>query len=432
MTRFLFAPLRNERGASLAFVAVTLLGMLSVLALAIDLGMLFKTRGEAQRAADSSALAGASAFIEYDRTDPVVDDTANARALDYAQRNYMTGGVIVPSEVTVQVITDSAKVRVWVRRAAVQTWFARLFGIATVPIGAHAAAEATDAGVGKCVKPFALPDYWEDPDDDIVVANRWMDNDGQQGGGQDPNDEEWDFNPADGDRYERFEDDAPSASQTGLGSDWRNNLVYGGKQYYRDQGREMVIKHSDPQATAAPGNFYPFTLPGANPGAQGYREAIWGCTPADLSLGDTYDPETCDGNGGEADPNCDINKPGNMIGPTKQGLDSLFALDPTAEWVETDDSKCIGGTCYDEGHVANSIYGANWLASPRVAIVPMMDPNYIGNGRTQMQFNNLALVFIEAFDNPHKAVVARYIGPAPGADEGPVEGSLTKVLKLVE
>ena len=26
----------------------------------------------------------------------------------------------------------------------------------------------------------------------------------------------------------------------------------------------------------------------------------------------------------------------------------------------------------------------------------------------------------------------RYIGPAPGTDEGPVEGSLTKVLRLVE
>ena len=432
MIRHLSAPLRNERGASLAFVAVTLLGMLSVMALAIDLGMLYKTRGEAQRAADAAALAGASSFIDFDRTDPVADDTANARALDYAQRNYMTGGVIVPSEVTVQVITDSAKVRVWVRRAAVQTWFARIFGVATVPIGAHAAAEASDAGVAKCVKPFAIPDYWEDIPDDNIVVNRWMDNDGQQGGGQDPNDEEWEFEPDEGDRYERFEDEAPNTTQTGLGSDWRNNLVWGGKQYWRDQGRQMVIKHSDPQAAPAPGNFYPWTLPGANPGAQGYREAIWGCTPAELSLNEEYDPAVCDGNGGEPSPECDINKPGNMIGPTKQGLDSLFSLDPDAEWVETDDTRCIGGTCYDEGHVANSAWGDNWMASPRVAIVPMINPNYVGNGRNQMQFNNLALIFIEEFSNRHKAVVARYIGPAPGTEEGPVEGSLTKFLRLVE
>ena len=430
--RWKLQSVRNERGASLVMVAVMMAGLLSVTALAVDLGMLYKTRGEAHRAAEAAALAGASAFIQYDKTDPVADDTANARAFDYAQRNYMTGGVVVPAEVTVQVITDSAKVRVWVRRAEVGTWFARIFGVSTVPIGARAAAEATYAGVGKCVKPFAIPDYWEDPGDDIIIANRWMDNDGQQGGGQDPNDEEWEFEPDEGDRYERYEDVAPASSQTGLGSDWRNNLVWGGKQYYRDQGRPFVIKQSDPQAAPAPGNFYPWTLPGANPGAQGYREAIWGCSPAPVELSDNYNPAVCDGNGGEPEPGCDVNKPGNMIGPTKQGLDSLFSLDPDAEWVETDDTKCIDGTCYDEGHVAGSAWGANWLASPRVAIVPMMDPNYVGNGRTQMQFNNLALIFIEEFDNQHKAVVARYIGPAPGTDEGPVEGSLTKMLRLVE
>jgi hypothetical protein len=429
MIRTLFHPLRNERGASLAFVAVTILGMLSVMALAIDLGMLYKTRGEAQRAADAAALAGASAFLELDRTDPGVDDLANDRALEYAQKNYMTGGVIVPSEVSVQVITDSAKVRVWVRRAAVQTWFARLFGVATVPIGAHAAAEASEAGQSKCVKPFAIPDYWEDIPDDNIIPNRWMDNDGKQGGPK-GNQEEWEFEPDEGDRYERFEDEAPNATQTGLGSDWRNNLVLGGKQYYRDQGRSIVIKHSDPQAAPQPGFFFPWSIPGTGKGGAAYREAIWGCNTTPINLTEEFDPEECTGNGPQD--GCDINKPGNMIGPTKQGLDSLFSLDPDAVWEETDNTKCVGGTCYDEGRVVNSAWGDNWLASPRVAIVPMMDPNFVGNGRTQLQFNNLALIFIEEFDNRHKAVVARYIGPAPGTDEGPVEGSLTKVLRLVE
>lgn len=431
MIRTLFAPLRNERGASLAFVAVTILGMLSVMALAIDLGMLYKTRGEAQRAADSGALAGASAFVEFDKTDPQAEDSANARALDYAQRNYMTGGVVVPSEVTVQVITDSAKVRVWVRRAAVQTWFARIFGVATVPIGAHAAAIASDAGVGKCVKPFAIPDYWDDPADDIVVVNRWMDNDGQQGGGQDPTDEEWDFDPLEGDRYERFEDDAPSATQTGLGSDWRNGSEINGSQYYRDQGRPIVVKQSDPQASPQPGFFYPWVIPGTDPGGAAYRESIWSCSTAPVTLSADYNPEECDATG-MPEGTCDVSKPGNMIGPTKQGLDSLIALDPGAHWVETQDGKVVDGVYYESGTVEGSSYGADWLASPRVAIVPMMNPEYIGNGRTQMRFNNLALIFIEDFDNRHKAVVARYIGPAPGFDEGPVEGSLTKIIRLVE
>jgi hypothetical protein len=431
MISTLFAPLRNERGASLAFVAVTILGMLSVMALAIDLGMLYKTRGEAQRAADSGALAGASAFVDFDKTEPQADDSANARALNYAQRNYMTGGVIQPAEVTVQVITDSAKVRVWVRRAAVQTWFARIFGVATVPIGAHAAAEATQAGEGTCVKPFAIPDYWEDPDDDIVVVNRWMDNDGEQGGGQDPTDEEWDFNPADGDRYERFEDTAPSSTQTGLGSDWRNGLLSGGSQYYRDQGRAIVIKQSDPQGSPQPGYFYPFVIPGTPPGGAAYRENIWECSTAPITLNEDYNPEECQETG-MPEGSCDVSKPGNMIGPTKQGLDSLIAQDPGAHWEESPDGLVVDGQLYETGRVAGSRFGENWRASPRVVIVPMMDPNYIGNGRTQMRFNNLALIFIEDFDNRHKAVVARYIGPAPGTDEGPVEGSLIKFIRLVE
>jgi hypothetical protein len=54
----------------------------------------------------------------------VATDTANARAYRFARQNYMTGGRIDSSEVTVQGAADSSKVRVWVRRAAVQTWFA--------------------------------------------------------------------------------------------------------------------------------------------------------------------------------------------------------------------------------------------------------------------------------------------------------------------
>ncbi len=135
---------RNRRGAALVIVAIALSGLLSMLALAIDLGMLYKTHVEAQRAADAAALAGASVFMELAIQDADKVDSAYVRAHQLAEANYMTGGLVVSGEVTVQVIPDSEKVRVWVKRDSVPTWFARIFGIEAVPIGAKAAAEATD------------------------------------------------------------------------------------------------------------------------------------------------------------------------------------------------------------------------------------------------------------------------------------------------
>ena len=54
----------REEGSATALVAVSLTALVSLLALGIDVGMLFNARSEAQRAADSAALAGASAFLD--------------------------------------------------------------------------------------------------------------------------------------------------------------------------------------------------------------------------------------------------------------------------------------------------------------------------------------------------------------------------------
>ena len=53
---------RNKRGGVLVLYTVAMVAMMGMAALAIDLGMLRKSRAEAQRAADAAALAGASAF----------------------------------------------------------------------------------------------------------------------------------------------------------------------------------------------------------------------------------------------------------------------------------------------------------------------------------------------------------------------------------
>src|SRR6188768_3995567 len=85
---------RNERGSTLALMAVLLFGMLALSALAIDLASLRSARSEAQRAADAIALAGASSFYDLPSGDPDATDTAQGRALGIARLNVVRGDTL--------------------------------------------------------------------------------------------------------------------------------------------------------------------------------------------------------------------------------------------------------------------------------------------------------------------------------------------------
>ena len=62
MTRVNTAHRKNERGITIVLVAFSLLSLLGMAALAIDVSTLYMAHGEAQRAADAAALAGARMF----------------------------------------------------------------------------------------------------------------------------------------------------------------------------------------------------------------------------------------------------------------------------------------------------------------------------------------------------------------------------------
>ncbi|MGZ4731238.1 MAG: pilus assembly protein TadG-related protein, partial [Terriglobales bacterium] len=62
MTRINTAHRKNERGITIVLVAISLLSLLGMAALAIDVSTLYMAHGEAQRAADAAALAGARMF----------------------------------------------------------------------------------------------------------------------------------------------------------------------------------------------------------------------------------------------------------------------------------------------------------------------------------------------------------------------------------
>ncbi|MGW8267262.1 MAG: pilus assembly protein TadG-related protein, partial [Longimicrobiales bacterium] len=238
---------RDEKGSATALVAVSLTALVSIMALGIDIGMLFNARSEAQRAADSAALAGASAFLDFPADE--AKKPAMERAVEFAVQNSIRREPILPSEVSVEVNRDSATVTVTVRRAEVPTWFARVLSVSEVAIGATATAQASDAGTAQCLKPFAVPDAWEETTEDSN-RNRI----------QDPG-EVWRFDPG-RDRYSPYTGPDGDAAETGFGGEWRNPFPdLQGRRYDRDYGRQITIKVTDPHGTLVPSFFYPWVLP---------------------------------------------------------------------------------------------------------------------------------------------------------------------------
>lgn len=393
---------RDRRGGTLAMVAVFMMVLLAVAALAVDAAMGFAARAEAQRIADSAALAGGSAFMELEPT--LAEPVARDRAYEYALLHTIRGEAVDSSEVTIQIIPDERKIRVAINRQGLPTWFARSFGVDAIDVGAVAAAQAAEASTARCLKPFAIPDIWEDADDDAGFDNVWSEG------------EEWDFNPDDGDYYTPF-DGTNGASATGYGSDHRSDVP-------EDWGRQMIIKVSDPQSEygLAPGLFYPWRLPpdpdqeecaqgggGGQPsGGATYRNNICTCNTSPVSLGTPYDLE-----------------PGNMIGPTAQGIDELMEMDPEAEW-----NPSLNGST---GGVDSPEYGQG-MASPRIIKVALFDPTQItGPGMQSIVFNNFALMFLEGQANPNAPVYARFMYYVTGEESNSTNtGSLVLYLRLVE
>ncbi|MGH7550769.1 MAG: pilus assembly protein TadG-related protein [Gemmatimonadota bacterium] len=339
-------PRGNERGATVVVVALAMTGLLSVVALAVDVGMLLTARTEAQRAADAGALAGAAMLI----TNPGADLPARQEARLYAQLNTVQNQPVqvdLNEDIDVDLANERVTVRVRrddLRGGPVATWFARIFGVDVVDIAAVATAETDPAGSAACVKPFTIYDKFDDRNDNGVF---------------DPGIDEYD--PA----------------TTGYGSSWRNPGEPGddGQGYINDLGFPIVLKGNakdgDPCCPGTgPSWYYPWAMPdpdgGSGRGASAYRANIAACNPSLISIGVEYDVE-----------------PGNMNGPTRQGVEELISQDPFAQW----------------DPLTNQVVGSDytpWHNSPRIGIVPVFNPSReFDPGRKPIEFSGFLAVFFE-------------------------------------
>jgi hypothetical protein len=341
----------------LIFAGFGLVAFMSATMLALDVGMFMVARTQAQSAADAGALAGATALYYDNWNDRSATGPAKQNAITAAtaQANAVMKQPVsvLPADVT---FPAPDKVQVHVQRTAgrgnpLLPFIAPMFGINEVDLGATAIAQAAPANSMTCVKPFTIPDKWEErvaPADEF----NYLDNKDKPLAVQD--------------RYV-----GPGPGYTGYNSE-------------RDRGTLIIIKASN-DSKIYPSIYYPYAM-GEGSGASWYRENIADCNTDIMAFGSLLTAE-----------------PGNMSGPTRQGIQDLVDKDPTAYWDE-----------------ANRRPVSKYHPSPRVVTIPVFDPVYYYtgkmNGRTaDLKVSNYIGVFVVGFQG--NDVVAR-ITPVAGVYKG--------------
>jgi hypothetical protein len=212
------------------------------------------------------------------------------------------------------------RVRVTVRRTSergnpVPTLIAQYFGIATANIGATATAEAAPANAMDCVKPFTIPDKWIEKGSPPYDAT---------------------------DTFELPDEYIPAYDENNVA-----NADYTGYNSERDRGLELMIRAGTGN-NISPSMYFSLAMTG-DTGGNDYRWNIANCNTTTYKWGDRL-----------------IQEPGNMMGPTRQGIADLIAQDANAEW---NDSK---------NTVVNSAFGNH---SPRIFPIPLYDPAFYDTGK---------------------------------------------------
>lgn len=326
----------GERGAVLIQVAVALLALLALSAFVFDYGVMWISRGQAQTSADAGALAGAIS-LGYDS--PTDHDGARARAIAITSRNGVWGQAptVTDADVTFPACPPGApgvpdtciKVDVFrnqARGSALPTFFGNLAGVTGQGVRATATAQVATGNTTDCLKPWAIIDRWDEydaaagepnypnPDPHFVAASTF--DRYSTGQGNNP--------PPEADLYV-----PPSAAGPGTGFRLPDDL-----------GRQFAIKvDTNTDAMVSSGWFRAIRIPrlDGQTGGNVYRDNITTCggLPASFAGPNT---QPCPANIGNLDAaywatqGCFATEPGNMTGPTRDGIEELIARDRNASW----------------------------------------------------------------------------------------------------
>jgi hypothetical protein len=434
----------SERGGMLIHITVAMLGLLAFSALVIDYGIMWSSRRQAQNAADSAALAGASS-LAFDA--PTDYDRARASAKTFGEAHPVFGATLditqgagndadITQDISFPTCPPGAPggpdncIRVNVYRTdlaqggfpakdPLPTFFARLFGRTTQGVRATATAQILAGDQSDCLKPWAVADKWGER---IECTDYKANGDCQ--GSWEPSDvwtPEKTF-----DKYDSagLNPDIPATP----GPDYYDETT-GYKPFNEDgtpgpdYGLILQLKQGSGGDRYSAGWFQKLNLPCGdnegcpdNEGASKYGWQIQNCIQVPLGIGDALEFMNSTGNTtGWTDKATYENPQGN-------GDPGLWERDPNARWnpiTKTIDNSCAPGVCAD---------GRYYAQSPRIVAVPTFnldaflaaDPS--GSGEAVTVTNILGFFII----HPDEAEDLGYdLGPGNTGDN--VFGALVSV-----
>ena len=441
--------IRNERGAITIHVAIALIALLAFSSFAVDYGLMWVSRRQAQNAADAGALAGAVSILYDGGGTP----TAKLSAEQFTAINPIWGEGNVPgSNIVVAASgtgpgeesippcgTNKGCVRVdvfrnepdrtgTVRGNVLPTFFAKIVGVNSQGVRATATARVSSGNMIRCLLPFAVIDRWADNYDESVVTT-YFQNDGATGtAGWSPNDY---YQP-------------PSLGHNDVYvAPYGNNPNHTGWRVDADYGRQLILKDGSPGQYSA-GWANEVDLPNST-GSQDYKWNIENCNETPVGIANESEPCTAI----NWALGCVSVKTGVSQGPTSQGIGDLSKglvnQDPAAHWDWSAQGPYSPAT-------NGAVVGGGGMTSPRIRPIVIIDiNNYINQGCSGTtciaKVANIVGFFAEGMckdvtldqgmgcDDPNKDVVGRIV-TLPGtyaASTGSVDesASFVKIIQLV-
>jgi Flp pilus assembly protein TadG len=140
------AKRNNQSGQALVLTVVFLVSLLGMAALVLDVGSWYRAKRDLQATADASALAGAQALPDAPGSATgLANQYATTNSPDLATKDVSISSNIVPND----------RILVHVTRPA-PGFFAKVFGISSVQVGATATAQTEGMAQAKYVAPITV------------------------------------------------------------------------------------------------------------------------------------------------------------------------------------------------------------------------------------------------------------------------------------
>ena len=365
----------GERGAVLIHVAIALLVLTAFSALAIDYGILWVGRAQAQNAADAGALGGAFA-LAFDNYDDRVSAAQIAQAIAVSNRVWseppsvdLATDITFPDSCVAMGEDDPRKhsaqtpcIRVEVHRTKARenplpTIFAQLVGVGSQDVKAVATAEVMTANSTDCLKPLAIPDKWTEI---TTITKPWPSADAR-------------FNKYDAtgtllpasqqDVYRLPTDNPPGGYQVAI--------ALGGLGY-----QLKLTEAPQPRQPIGPGHFIAVDLDQVG-GGSNLQANIESCNGVPTGINTDLPPIA-----------------GSSVGQVTASLSALMTQDPGAWWNQT--AKMVQNSC-----AASSPPCAS--RSPRLIALPVFDIglyedtlHHPENGPARVRMVNVIGFFIES------------------------------------